>query len=110
MCQAALFHLREELAVHPRDGWPAHRGGLYDQLVKRFAAWAAGLPPRMQDLTLAAALAVYNIASLIPEIGQLKLPYLAFLLVVLQALALTWRRRWPARRSGPGSPGNCTTW
>jgi signal transduction histidine kinase len=49
----------------------------------------------MQDLALAIALAVYNVASLIPETRQLKLPYVAFLLVVLQALPLTWRRRWP---------------
>jgi signal transduction histidine kinase len=63
--------------------------------VKRVATWAAGLPPRMQDLALAIALAVYNVASLIPETRQLKLPYVAFLLVVLQALPLTWRRRWP---------------
>jgi len=67
----------------------------YDQLVKRLAAWATGLPPRMQDLALAIALAVYNVASLIPETRQLRLPYLAFLLVVLQAVPLTWRRRWP---------------
>jgi signal transduction histidine kinase len=57
--------------------------------------WAAGLPPRMQDLALAIVLAVYNVTSLIPETRQLKLPYVAFLLVVLQALPLTWRRRWP---------------
>jgi signal transduction histidine kinase len=63
--------------------------------VKRLAAWAAGLPPRMQDLALALALAVYNVASLIPETRQLQLPYVAFLLVVLQAVPLTWRRRWP---------------
>jgi signal transduction histidine kinase len=63
--------------------------------VKRFAAWAAGLPPRVQDLALAIALAVYNVGSLIPEAKQLQLPYVAFLLVVLQALPLTWRRRWP---------------
>jgi signal transduction histidine kinase len=49
----------------------------------------------MQDLALAMVLAVYNVASLIPETRQLKLPYVAFLLVVLQALPLTWRRRWP---------------
>jgi len=49
----------------------------------------------MQDLALALALAVYNVASLIPEARQLQLPYVAFLLVVLQALPLTWRRRWP---------------
>jgi signal transduction histidine kinase len=63
--------------------------------VKRLIAWAAGLPPRMQDLVLALALAVYNVASLIPEARQLQLPYVAFLLVVLQALPLIWRRRWP---------------
>ena len=49
----------------------------------------------MQDLALAIALAVYNVASLIPETRQLQLPYVAFLLVVLQAVPLTWRRRWP---------------
>jgi signal transduction histidine kinase len=49
----------------------------------------------MQDLALAIALAVYNVASLIPETKQLRLPYAAFLFVVLQALPLTWRRRWP---------------
>ncbi len=63
--------------------------------MKRLAAWATGLPPRVQDLALALALAVYNVASLIPETRQLKLPYVAFLLVVLQAVPLTWRRRWP---------------
>jgi signal transduction histidine kinase len=63
--------------------------------VKRLATWAAGLPPRMQDLALATVLAIYNAASLIPEARQLRLPYVAFLLVVLQAVPLTWRRRWP---------------
>ncbi len=63
--------------------------------MKRLAAWATGLPPRTQDLALALVLAVYNVASLIPETRQLKLPYVAFLLVMLQALPLTWRRRWP---------------
>ena len=56
------------------DG-PRIARGLYDQLVKRLAAWATGLPPRMQDLALAMALAVYNVASLIPETRQLQLPY-----------------------------------
>lgn len=50
----------------------------------------------MQDLALALALAAYNAGSLIPEAGQLRLPDVAFALVVLQALPLTWRRRWPA--------------
>ena len=63
--------------------------------MKRLARWAAGLPPRLQDLALALALAAYNVASLIPETRHLQLPYVAFLLVVLQAVPLTWRRRWP---------------
>src|SRR5258708_38532996 len=49
----------------------------------------------MQDLALAVALAIYNVGSLIPETRQLQLRYVAFLLVVLQALPLAWRRRWP---------------
>ena len=63
--------------------------------MKRLAAWATGLPPRVQDFALAMALAVYNVASLIPETRQLQLPYLAFVLVVLQVVPLAWRRRWP---------------
>jgi signal transduction histidine kinase len=63
--------------------------------VKRLATWAAGLPPGMQDVALAAALALYNVGSLIPETHQLQRPYVAFLLVVLQAVPLAWRRRWP---------------
>jgi signal transduction histidine kinase len=83
------------LAVNPCDGWPAHRGGLYDRLVKRLATWAAELPPRRQDLALAIAVAVCNVGSLIPETSQLQMPYVAFVLVVLEAVPLTWRRRWP---------------
>jgi signal transduction histidine kinase len=49
----------------------------------------------MQDLALALALAAYYVGSLVPEARQLRLPYLAFALVVLQALPLIWRRRWP---------------
>ena len=53
------------------------------------------MPPRTQDVALAVALAAYNMGSLIPEVHQLKLPYLAFTLAVLQVLPLAWRRRWP---------------
>jgi signal transduction histidine kinase len=63
--------------------------------VKRLADWALGLSPRMQDLALALALVAYNVGSLIPVTRQLNLPVAAFVLVVLQALPLTWRRRWP---------------
>jgi signal transduction histidine kinase len=44
---------------------------------------------------LAVALTAYNIGSLIPEAGQLHPQYAAFALAGLQALPLTWRRRWP---------------
>jgi signal transduction histidine kinase len=67
----------------------------YDRLVRRLADWALRLPPRMQDLALALALAAYYVGSLIPVTSQLNLPVAAFVLVVLQALPLTWRRRWP---------------
>ncbi len=67
----------------------------YDQLVKKLAAWAVALPPRRQDLVLALVLAAYYVISLIPEASQLRLPDLAFALVVLQALPLIWRQRWP---------------
>jgi signal transduction histidine kinase len=63
--------------------------------VRRLADWALGLTPRVQDLALALALTAYNVGSLIPVTRQLKLPAVAFVLVVLQALPLTWRRRWP---------------
>jgi signal transduction histidine kinase len=58
-------------------------------------AWGASPSPRTQDVAVAVALAAYNVGSLIPEVHQLKLPYLAFTLVVLQVLPLAWRRRWP---------------
>ena len=63
--------------------------------MRRLAAWAAGLSPQAQDLALALALAAYNVGSLIPEAGRLRLPWLAFALAALQTLPLTWRRRRP---------------
>ncbi len=70
-------------------------GRIYDRLVRRLANWVLGLPPRIQDLALALALAAYGVGSLIPVVHQLNRPVAAFVLVVLQALPLTWRRRWP---------------
>ena len=69
--------------------------GSYDRLVKRLVAWYTALSPRTQDLALALALTAYYVGSLIPEAGQLRLPRLAFALVVLQTLPIIWRRRWP---------------
>jgi signal transduction histidine kinase len=69
--------------------------GPYDCRVRRLAGWAAGLPPWAQDLALALALAAYNIGAMIPEMGELRLPWATFPLAVLQTLPLTWRRRWP---------------
>ena len=63
--------------------------------MKRLAAWADALPPARQDLALAVVLAVYNLGSLIPEHRQLSPVYVAYALVVLQALPLTWRRSHP---------------
>jgi signal transduction histidine kinase len=69
--------------------------GPYDRLVKRLAARYAALSPRTQDVALALVLTAYYVGSLIPEAGQLRLPRLAFALVVLQTLPLIWRQRWP---------------
>jgi signal transduction histidine kinase len=63
--------------------------------VKRLVVWYTALSPRTQDLVLATVLAAYYVGSLIPEAGQLRLPRLAFALVVLQTVPLLWRQRWP---------------
>ena len=78
----------------PADG-PTAPPGPYDRLVKRLVAWASALPAGRQDLALAVALAAYNLGSLIPENRQLSPVYLAYALVVLQALPLAWRRSYP---------------
>jgi signal transduction histidine kinase len=67
----------------------------YDYRVRRLAAWAAGLSPQAQDLARALALAACNVGAMMPETGQLRLPGVTFPMAVLQALPLTWRRRWP---------------
>ena len=91
----AIFRPRAEPPVPPCGGWPGGPAGTYDRLVKRLVAWATALPPGRQDLALAVALAAYNLGSLIPETRQLSPAYLAYALVVLQALPLAWRRSHP---------------
>ena len=72
------------------------------------AARAAAFPPRLQDAALALALAVVNVAVALPYRGQLRpsgpgVPAVvtghplatALALLVLQALPLAGRRRWP---------------
>src|SRR5205823_3761318 len=103
----------------------------------RLSSWLAGLPPRrrerVEDGTLALALAVVNVASLLPYHAQVQHFWLALFLVIAQALPLTWRRSWPITTtglmgiprffydllslgygplppSGCGSPASCMTW
>jgi signal transduction histidine kinase len=75
--------------------------------VKWLAARATALPPRLQDLVLALALAAVNVGSVVPYFDRLRpdsgAPALvvahplaaAIALLVLQALPLIWRRHWP---------------
>ena len=74
---------------------PGGRPGLYDQGVKRLMARAAALPPRLQDLALALALTVIDVAVLLPYRSQVHPFWLALGLVIVQNVPLTWRRRWP---------------
>ncbi len=58
-------------------------------------AQAAALPPRVQDLALALALVVVNVASVLPYSGQIHPFRVALVLVIAQAVPLAWRRKWP---------------
>jgi signal transduction histidine kinase len=70
----------------------------------RLSSWLSGLPPRrrerVEDGTLAVALAVVNVASLLPYHAQVQHFWLALFLVIAQALPLTWRRSWPITMTG----------
>jgi len=63
------------------------------------AAWFAALPTRrqeqVQDAGIAVALAAVNVVSLLPYRAQLHPFWLALLLVIGQAVPLTWRRALP---------------
>jgi signal transduction histidine kinase len=65
----------------------------------RLSSWLASLPPRrrerVEDGTLALALAVVNVVSLLPYHAQVRYFWLALFLVTAQCLPLTWRRSWP---------------
>jgi signal transduction histidine kinase len=64
--------------------------------VKRLALAVARLPVWVQDLVLALALTVANVATLLFYRSQLHPFWLALTLVVLETLPLALRRRWPA--------------
>jgi signal transduction histidine kinase len=59
----------------------------------------AALPPRrreqIQDAALGVAVAVVNVASLLPYRAQLHPVWLALTLVAAQGVPLAWRRAWP---------------
>jgi signal transduction histidine kinase len=73
----------------PGRGWP------YDQLVTWVQAKAAALSPRRQDLVLAVALAVANLAVLLVYRHQLHPLGWAVVLIVGQNIPLIWRRSQP---------------
>jgi signal transduction histidine kinase len=65
----------------------------------RLSSWLASLPPRrrerVEDGTLALALAVVNVVSQVPYHAQIRHFWLALILVTAQCLPLTWRRSRP---------------
>src|ERR1017187_1887790 len=73
---------------------PGHAGP-YHQVVKRLMARVAILPPRVQDLALALALTIFDVAAVLPYQSQLHPFGLAVALVIAQSVPLIWRRSWP---------------
>ncbi len=75
------------------------RAVLSGRLAVRLIAWADALPPRrrerVQDVTLAVALALVNVASLLPYHAQVHRFWLALVLASAQCAPLAWRRSWP---------------
>src|ERR1700729_3541548 len=88
---AARLRRREDAASLPAP----YDQVVQSQVVTRLTARAAALPPQVQDLALALALAVVNVASVLPYRGQIHPFWAALVLVVAQCLPLAWRRRWP---------------
>src|ERR1700730_12660927 len=67
----------------------------YHQVVKRLMARGAGFPPRVQDLALALALTVFDVAAVVPYRSQLHPFGGALLLLVAESIPLIWRRSSP---------------
>lgn len=79
-------------------------------MVKRLAQAVTRLPAWVQDLALALALTVANVATLLFYRAQLHPFWLALTLVVLETLPLALRRRWPAATFvAAACPGPSTT-
>src|SRR5450432_4008809 len=74
---------------------PHGHPGPYHQVVKRLMARVAALPPRVQDLALALALTVFDVAAVLPYRSQLHPLGLALTLIIAQSIPLIWRRSWP---------------
>jgi signal transduction histidine kinase len=69
------------------------------RVTARLMAWVDALPQRrrerVQDGTLAIALALVNVASLLPYHAQIHPFWLALFLACAQCVPLAWRRSWP---------------
>ncbi|MGH3067773.1 MAG: sensor histidine kinase [Streptosporangiaceae bacterium] len=65
------------------------------QVVTRLRDRAAVLPPQVQDLALALALVLVNVASVLPYRSQIHPFWAALVLVIAQCVPLAWRRKWP---------------
>jgi signal transduction histidine kinase len=74
---------------------PPDRAEPYHQVVKRLMARVAGFPPRVQDLALALALTVFDVAAVVPYRSQLHPFGGALTLLVAESIPLIWRRSWP---------------
>jgi signal transduction histidine kinase len=58
-------------------------------------ARVAALPPRVQDLALALALTIFDVAAVLPYESRLHPLGVALTLIIAQSIPLIWRRSWP---------------
>jgi signal transduction histidine kinase len=73
----------------------AQAAGPWRSLGARMAALSPRRRELVQDMALGVALAVVNVASLLPYRAHLHPLWLALTLVALQGVPLAWRRSWP---------------